>query len=301
MPYFINFRSHAVGGWIDTSSTVKLQLSPPATADGFNQPSSDPSRFAEAVRDRQVLIGTHGFNVDFAGGVTSLSYWSSLLHLPDSAVFVGVLWPGDSVWAHGLDYPEEPRVADDAGERLAAFIESAMGEAADISFVSHSLGARVVLQAASHMTRRTRRITLMAGAIDDNCLLSEFKSVVQRTDRISVLASRRDEVLALAFPLGNLLGGILDKGHPWWHSALGRDGPARPLPGNLEAPFAIPHNWGYGHHHYLQHDPPYAGPDVSEVTIPVDNSPDPLLDGEKKPFDGWQEAWSAAFVSTRFK
>lgn len=301
MAYFINLRSHAVGGWLDTSEEVKIQLSPPPTALGFNQPVIDLAKFAADIRGRHVLIGTHGFNVDFVDGVTALSYWSGLLSLPESGVFVGLLWPGDSVWAHGLDYPDEPRVADEAGEKLAAFIDTALADASDISFVSHSLGARVVLQTVNRMSRRVRRVMLMAGAIDDNCFLAEFQSAVQRIDKISVLASRRDEVLALAFPLGNLLGGILDKGHPWWHSALGRDGPAKPSPVNFDAPFQIPQNWGYGHHHYLQDSPAYAGATVAEEYVPADNSPYPICDPAGLPVCGWQEAWSAAFVSARFK
>lgn len=301
MPYFINLRSHPVGGWLDTSSPVRIQQSPPATNQGFSQPAIAQAKFMSDIRGRPVLIGTHGFNVNFVDAVAKLSYWSGLLHLPDSAVFVGVLWPGDSVWAHGLDYPDEPRVADEAGQSLAAFIDAAMAEASDISFASHSLGARLVLQAVSRMSRRVRRVILMAGAIDDNCLMTEFQSAAARIDKISVLASRHDEVLALAFPLGNLLGGILDKGHPWWHTALGRDGPQNPWPVNFHAPFEIPRNWDYGHHHYLQDSPPYPGPDVGDVDVPPDNSPEPLRDGAGNPICGWQEAWSAAFVSARFK
>src|SRR3984885_8880822 len=235
MTSFINFRSHAVGGWLDTSQDIKLQLSPPATPAGFNQPAVEQAKFVADIRGQHVLIITHGFNVDFVDGVTALSYWRSLLHLAGPTMYVGVLWPGDSVWAHGLDYPLEPRVADEAGEKLAAFIETAMTDVASLSFVSHSLGARVVLQAINRMNRRIRCAILMAGAIDDNCLSTEFQSAEQRIDGISVLASKRDEVLALAFPLGNLVGGIIDQGHPWWHSALGRDGPAKPQPVNFEA------------------------------------------------------------------
>ena len=58
---------------------------------------------------------------------------------------MGLLWPGDSVWAHGLDYPDEPKIADEAGAMLAKFIDDNFQGAASISFASHSLGARVVL------------------------------------------------------------------------------------------------------------------------------------------------------------
>jgi hypothetical protein len=300
MTYFINLRSHAVGGWVDTSEDVKVQRSPPATAAGFTQPVVDRAKFVTDIRGRHVLIGTHGFNVDFVAGVTALSYWSRLLRLAGPSIFVGVLWPGDSVWAHGLDYPVEPRVADEAGEKLADFIQTAMSDVASLSFVSHSLGARVALQAINRLTQPIRCAILMAGAIEDNCLSAEFQDAERRVDRICVLSSKRDEVLAWLFPLGNLGGGIIDQGHPWWRSALGRDGPAKVRPANFRAPFQIPADWAYGHHHYLQYDPAYEGPPVERQDVPVEGSPLPILDASGNPPGGWQEAFSAAFVSTRF-
>jgi len=303
MTYFVNLRSHAVGGWLDTSADVRVQSSPPATPDGFNQPPVDRSQFLGDIRGRHVLIGTHGFNVDFIAGVTALSYWSSLLALSGPTIFVGLLWPGDSIWAHGLDYPLETSVADEAGEKLAAFIGQSMTDAASLSFVSHSLGARVILQTISRMAGPIRCAVLMAGAIDDDCLSTEFQNAVQSVGATSVLASKHDEVLAWAFPLGNLLGGIIDRGHPWWHGALGRYGPAKPFPGNFAAPFQIPDDWKYGHHHYLQDDPAYAGPPVGQQDVPPQGSayPAPMVDpATGQPLEGWQEAFSAAFVSTRF-
>jgi hypothetical protein len=262
----------------------------------------DLSLFRAAVSGQHVLVATHGFNVNFVDGVGALSYWGSLLQLdpPTPSVFVGLLWPGDSVWAHGLDYPVEPKVADETGERLAPFLDDVFADAASISFASHSLGARVVLQTVKLMSRSSRRLTLMAGAIDDNCLNAEFQPATPKVAEISALASKKDMVLGLAFPLGNLFAGIIDQGHPWWRGALGRYGPTKPWPANFEAPFQIPGNWGYGHHDYLQDNPPYAGNPVGTVNVPANNSAPPILNAAGNPVPGWQEAWSAAFVSTRF-
>lgn len=293
MTYFLNLRSHAVGGWVDTSD-VKIQLDPPATAGGFTQNRVDLSKLRADLRGQHVLIGVHGFNVDFASGVEHLSYWGSLLQPPTQPVFVGLLWPGDSVWAHGLDYPEEPRIADESGARVAAFVEGALADVASISFVSHSLGARVALQTVNRMTDRVRRLTLMAGAIDDNCLNTEFQKAAQKVDEISVLASKADEVLELAFPLGNLLAGIIDQGHPWWHGALGRFGPKKPQPLNFKAPFQIPDEWMYGHGDYLRDAPPAGGTIPLSDVEPFTVNPLPLNGA-----GGWQEAFSSAFVSLR--
>src|ERR1700722_9976600 len=300
MTYFINLRSHPVGGWLDASDPAKVQLSPPATQEGFNQRPVNLGQFRADVRGQHVLIGTHGFNVNFVDGVGALSYWGALLHLPPPSLFVALLWPGDSVWAHGLDYPEEPKVADETAEKLAPFLDDTLADAASVSFASHSLGARVLLQTANHMGRPLRRATLMAGAIDDNCLNAEFQAAARNIGEISVLASKKDLVLGLAFPLGNLFAGIIDQGHPWWHGALGRYGPTKPWPANFQAPFEIPDNWKYGHHSYLQDNPPYAGGVVGDVNVPPNPSPCPILDAAGNPVLGWQEAWSSAFVSTRF-
>jgi hypothetical protein len=232
--------------------------------------------------------------VNRADGISCLSNWASLLQLPQSSAFVGLLWPGDSVWAHGLDYPEEALVANQAGILAAEFINANFRQAASISFASHSLGARVVLSTISHLSLPVRRLLLMAPAIDDNCLATEFQTTAANVGAISVLSSMKDEVLAAAFPLGNLFAGIIAEGHPWWRAALGHCGPASPWPSNFQAPFELPDDWNFGHGSYLHMDYPEPSPLTLPVNVPPQGSP-PL------PGNGWQEAFSSAFASTRFR
>jgi hypothetical protein len=198
------------------------------------------------------------------------------------------------VWAHGLDYPEEALVANQAGILAAEFINANFRQAASISFASHSLGARVVLSTISHLSLPVRRLLLMAPAIDDNCLATEFQTTAANVGAISVLSSMKDEVLAAAFPLGNLFAGIIAEGHPWWRAALGHCGPASPWPSNFQAPFELPDDWNFGHGSYLHMDYPEPGPLTLPVNVPPQGSP-PL------PGNGWQEAFSSAFASTRFR
>ena len=146
------------------------------------------------------------------------------------------------------------------------------------------------------MSLRVRRLTLMAGAIDDNCLNTEFKPAATKIGEISVLASKKDEVLSAAFPLGNFFAGIIAAGHPWWHAALGHAGPSSPWPGNFEAPFKIPDNWNFGHGNYLQVDFPPSPFIPTPADVPPNGTPLPA-----NGVVGWQEAWSAAFSSTRFR
>jgi hypothetical protein len=209
MTRFLDVRLDPVGGNLAASVAIHQ-----GTDIGNYQSLSQPQLLRD-IQGRHVLIATHGFRVDRAHGIVCLSNWEALLQLTPPSVFVGLLWPGDSIWLHGLDYPEEPRVADDAGHLIGPFLDANFGGAASISFASHSLGARVLLAAVSQMKRPVRRAIVMAGAIDDDCLNTEFQTTAAQIGEISVLASRQDEALSAAFPLGNFLGGILDAGHPW--------------------------------------------------------------------------------------
>ena len=294
MTRFLDARVDRVGGPLAASVSINQGTSL------SNYVSLDKDQLRADIRGRNVLIGTHGFNVNRESGIACLSNWEGLLDLDAPSVFVGILWPGDSIWAHGLDYPEEPRIANDAGRQLIApFLNENFADAASISFASHSLGARLVLETIANLSLPVRRVTLMAGAIDDNCLNTEFKiaGTPSKVGKISVLASKKDEVLSALFPLGNLIGGVIAEGHPWWHAALGHSGPSKPRPTNFQAPFEIPGNWNYGHHDYLRIDPP------PPPTIPLDQWEVPP-NGSAKPANaapGWQEAWSAAFCSLRFR
>jgi hypothetical protein len=256
-----------------------------------------------AISGRDVLLATHGFNVDRADGIASLSNWEGLLQLPEPAVFagtpaafVGILWPGDSAWAHGLDYPDEPKIADHAAKLLAPFIDANFQNAASISFASHSLGARLVLSTINLLNLPVRRLTLMAGAIDDNCLNKEFKAAADKVGSISVLASRKDTVLSKLFPIGNLVAGIIDEGHPWWRAAIGHRGPIKLPPSNMVSPYLIPDTYLYNHGNYLPIDntQPPASLFPQPVIVPPQGTPPPTT-------DGWQAAFSAGFVLTRFK
>ena len=288
MTQFLDLRIQPVGGGLATAVSINQGTS---ISDYTGLSLND---LLDSIQGRHVLIATHGFNVNRSDGVDCLSNWESLLQPHPFPGFVGLLWPGDSVWAHGLDYPDEPKVADEAGKLAAAFIDAHFHGAASISFASHSLGARVVLETISQLSLPVRRLILMAPAIDDNCLTTEFQAVAAKVGAISVLASKKDSVLSEAFPLGNLIAGIIAAGHPWWHAALGHCGPVKPWPANFQAPFELPDDWKFKHSNYLQIDKPQPGPLSLPVEVPPQSTPLPTN-------NGWQEAFSSAFASTRFR
>jgi len=290
MTQFLDVRIQAVGGELARQVAV-CQGTRLANYSGIVM-----GDLLSAIRGRDVLIATHGFNVNRENGIASLSNWGSLLQLGPTGAFVGLLWPGDSIWAHGLDYPGEPRVADDAGALLGPFIDANFQEASSVSFASHSLGARVVLATIANMKMKVRRLTLMAGAIDDDCLNGEFKEAAARIGTISALSSMRDTVLSRLFPLGNFVAGILTQGHPWWHAAIGHCGPAQTWPENFAAPFMIPDAWSFDHGNYLQMNEPPVPAMAVPVIVPGQGAGMPAGGSA-----GWQEAFTAGFESTRFQ
>jgi len=110
------------------------------------------------------------------------------------------------------------------------------------------------------------------------------------------LASFHDEVLALAFPAGNFFAGIVTRGSPYWHAALGREGPTSTAGTSVQLGWQIPDPWAYGHHNYLPTRPPGA----FRVPMPQTISALTSLVPTWATFNEWQAAWSAAIFSTRF-
>lgn len=292
MTLFVNLRASANGGIVaDEASAWEIEGD---GADGALLVS--PQDFAETVAGRHVLFATHGFNVDKQDGIKTLSMWSVRCKLPDAYLFVGVLWPGDSRFLPIVDYVYEGVEAISSGKLLANYLNQNATRAQSISFVSHSLGARMVLETVSRLTANPRRVMLMAAAIENDCLSNEYANAADKASEIFVLASKADFVLEWAFPGGNLVGEIIMHGHPYDRTALGRSGPARPLPFDINVvSWQIPNDWNYGHLDYLPKDilgPPFPTP-ISEP------GPTSSVPGPQPPPEGWKAAWSAGAVSTK--
>src|SRR5579863_4640388 len=98
MTRFLDVRLGPVGG--DLAASVAINE---GTSINDYQ-SLNLAQLLAGIRGQNVLIGTHGYHVNRADGIACLSNWEGLLQLPPASVFVGLLWPGDSIWAHGLDY-----------------------------------------------------------------------------------------------------------------------------------------------------------------------------------------------------
>jgi hypothetical protein len=259
--YFIDLRADSAGGNpVAAFDDIVIQT---AAEPNSNPTGSLEPALLQAIPGRDVLLGTHGFHVNRANGMADLSHWNEWLQLGDNGFFVGVLWPGDSGWLPFFDYPLEGNEAIKSGNLLAEYLAAKVGGANSLSFATHSLGARMVLQTIRSLSDsfNLTTLTMMAAAIDDSCLSNEYKDAAARMEKISVLASKCDDVLKWAFPKGNLASGIVTRGDPYWHGALGRYGVNPPdQPSNPWKSPILPDLWKFSHHCYINCEGNAVGP-----------------------------------------
>jgi Alpha/beta hydrolase of unknown function (DUF900) len=244
MTLFLNFRSQGVGGPVVTPYLL--------TGDGAAAPpalSVVPWAQVNAlVASKSILFATHGFNVSYQDGANSLELLGRYLALSGPFLYIGILWPGDA-WIPVVDYPFEGDVAIDCGNRLAAFCNQWCAGAHDLSFASHSLGARLVLQAVASLGRRVKLLCLMAGAINCDALNAQYARAAANCDRIVALASHCDNVLKIAFTIGDPFADMLNQDHEPFQAALGYNGP--PPPTVVQPPWQIADQQDYGHGDYM--------------------------------------------------
>ena len=201
------------------------------------------------ARRRRVILAAHGFNVPYADSLRSLGRLEAALQIQPSELFLGVTWPGDWI-VPAINYPFEEGVAAKAGRLLGAFCGRWLAGASTVTLVSHSLGARVILEAIKSSSRRIHHACLAAGAINDRCLIDEYAAAAENCDVITTLSSLEDTVLEYAYPLGDVLADVLLPDHRECEAALGRRGPAAPIPTRV-TPYEIPDADGYDHHDYF--------------------------------------------------
>lgn len=224
-------------------------------------PAPAPRALTDLVRDvanREVLFVTHGFNVDYGAGLRSIGRFVNRLTLPDQTIAIGVLWPGDFYPPFGgINYPWSPTAAIDAGQHLGSLCKGVLATAASFSFVSHSLGARVILEAAQCF-ENIKLLCVTAGAINDDCLSDQYEYAAEHSENVRVLASTRDWVLKFLYRVGDPVSEALDylpghlgrADHRPFRAALGRFGPNPPLPPRVHST-EIPDADDYGHGNYL--------------------------------------------------
>jgi hypothetical protein len=250
LSYFINLRAGSYGA---TCEGYVLQGDVEADPPGMISVAYET--IPALVKNKNVLLATHGFNVSYVDGLRSLGRLETVLAPTAGEVVFGVLWPGD--WAiPAVNYPFEDKIAAQSGRLLAAFCNRWLAGAANLSLMSHSLGARVMLETLAGLQgRRVRNLCIAAGAIGADCLTDQYPAAVENCDAVVTLSSMEDLVLSLAFPVGDLIADILDADHKPFQRALGREGPETPYPTPPIGADQIPDGDGYNHGDYL---PPSA-------------------------------------------
>lgn len=292
MDWFLDLRAWGSGGPVGT-----LKVS-----DGTKF-YPDASALVEAIRGRDVFLMAHGYHVNRDNGTKSLNEWKSKFEIDAPPLFIGILWPGDCVLPIFIDYVWEGSEAEKSGTMLGEFVRDSFNGAASLTFASHSLGARVVLQAIQTLadSDRVRNLILFAAAIEDDTLLREFSKAAKKIDRISVVYSFEDHVLQLAYPGGNLIGGLIERGNPNVKAALGRLGPSAPMANVVPNP-RQPTSWEYGHTDYMTTQS-VPGNFSQPVNVPNDPSVQVLSSGMVPPLTSqgiWKPCWSAGYAATRW-
>lgn len=235
-PFVLSFRMKAKGGGVSEGVMAEYYV----------------RRVLQASR---VVFITHGYNVPQEPGVRSLDAFAHRLRgaMPGAAI-VPVLWPGDN-FLRGLAYPVKGKTADDTARAFARWIFDRELHQKDLNFISHSLGARVVLETVKLLyPARVNEVCLMAAAVDDSSLLRErqYQPVLERIQRVSVLSSKKDRVLRYAYPAGDLTHFFQNLRNPP-DMALGYHGPRPSKPDKVHH-FQIDDlapNPGADHGHYL--------------------------------------------------
>jgi esterase/lipase superfamily enzyme len=184
------------------------------------------AELAEAVRGKRTLILVHGYNnempavIDAYDRVREMMRLSKLL-APDPRgydVVLGYAWPGG--WS-GLSFPVAVLRANRTGKRFRDTLAKLQNAAASVDVQTHSLGARVAMEALDRGGVTLRNLWLLAAAIDDETVEKgeEYFDAAQRCSRVYVMHSEQDPVLRTAYRIGDLLD---------HDRALGWKGPQRP-------------------------------------------------------------------------
>jgi len=157
---------------------------------------------------RHVLVLVHGYRSPLKNVVSSyhdlarnLAQRDLLAEGPDGStsqygLVVGFAWPGFKTRLVGF-FAARPW-ASRSGGYLRALIQTLRRAARTVDIQTHSLGARVALQAVStDNTLWVDNLMMAAPAVDDECLQpsEEFNEILDSCNRVFVYHSKHDPVL----------------------------------------------------------------------------------------------------------
>ena len=203
MNYILDFRLSSVGGAVVPGRVISVA-----------GPDAQFGTEDDLRLETKVTFLVHGYNVNRTNGKAALLRLANALQTAQhEQAIVFVLWPGDHGVLGPASYPWEGKDADDTASELIQFIEMTLPPAVQLSFVSHSLGARVVLKTLAGLNTHyaVQYVCLMAPAVDDFSLADPiyYRAAVSRASRVAVLASHKDTVLRDLYPIADLFQSFL--------------------------------------------------------------------------------------------
>lgn len=177
-------------------------------------------QFLARTANKKCLVLVHGYRNEAAAAVKA--YWT----LADRAkaagiVFdevVGYLWPGG--WSVFSFHAAVIR-ANWSGKRFERNLLALAKAGATVDVQTHSLGARVAMEALDRGQARARNVHLTAPAIDNESIEQTeiYEDGVRACSSLYIFHSKNDKVLKRAYRIGDF---------PEFDRALGYKGPQHP-------------------------------------------------------------------------
>jgi esterase/lipase superfamily enzyme len=179
--------------------------------------------FKTAITGKKLLLLIHGYNNDEGAIRNSYNIIENMMTShgllgPGTPydMIVGYAWPGGDL---ALSYAFAKKRAEKAAPRVQKMFLSIAANASALDVNTHSLGARVALQALKGVPGKPMRgLYLLAPAVDDESIENgeKFYSSTQACQKAYVFHSKFDPVLRDWFVLGD------------FDQALGANGPEDP-------------------------------------------------------------------------
>ena len=72
-----------------------------------------------------------------------------------------------------------------------------------------------MLQTLAGLNRKAKLACLTAAAVNQSCLAGEYAAAMRSVDTVTLLTSRKDQVLEIAYPPGDVIADTLVHDHPY--------------------------------------------------------------------------------------
>ncbi|PID27149.1 MAG: hypothetical protein CR982_06770 [Candidatus Cloacimonadota bacterium] len=154
-----------------------------------------------AISGKSVLILVHGYNKEAKGVYEA---YKEIEGRTNYDIVVGFLWTGED---HAIEWYKAKRKANKSARFLKYILKKLWKANNNIDLMSHSLGARVTLNALKQSNSRIiNNYFCTAGAVDNESLEQggEFYDSRFKYNNIIIMHSKKDDVLKLSYTIAEL-------------------------------------------------------------------------------------------------